>query len=78
MKMEATRKALSLSELEHLLQQVEMWLCHVYFCHCHAHVYYVILSKKFLYYKILLQSRSSRLICHHKAWIVNTQHKRIR
>ncbi len=30
-----------------LLQQVEMWLRHVYFCHCHAHVPYVILSKKF-------------------------------
>ncbi len=50
--------------------------CHVYFRHCHAHAYYVILSKKFPHLKISLKSRSSRLICHHKAWIVNMQHKR--
>ncbi len=37
---------------QNLLQQVEMWLRHVYFHHCHTtrstmHAYYVILSKKF-------------------------------
>ncbi len=30
-----------------LLQQVEMNLRHVYFRHCYAHEYYVILIKKF-------------------------------
>ncbi len=42
----------TISVLNQNLQQVEMWLCHVYFHHCYttwstAHAYYLIISKKF-------------------------------